>query len=403
MHDKNIAALVEYFAFGCKKEQLLGVELEHFVIDKKTRFSLPYENGVEEILRRLQPLYGTPVYSQGRIIGIAHADSDISLEPAAQLEISIYPTPCIDKIKNTYDEFLAKISPILDEKNCELFYAGYHPKSKASELALIPKQRYEFMQNYFNSTGTHGEHMMKGTAAVQISIDYEDESDFSKKFRVANILCPLFSFICDNTKIFEGEPFRGRMARAHIWNNVDLCRSMLVQNACDGNFGFHDYAKYIYEMPPIFILQENEAVYTGNKPNSEIFTKRKLTQNDIEHITSMAFPDVRLKNLIEIRVADSMPIIETLAFTALIKGIFYNKTNLNKIFDETIKIKNKDVSEAKTSLIMYGADAKIYKKPVKFWLEKLLQMAQSGLNEKEKAFLSAEFFFVNLFSKKACI
>ncbi|MCL2386602.1 MAG: glutamate-cysteine ligase family protein [Defluviitaleaceae bacterium] len=390
--ERNINALAEYFASGCKKDQLLGVELEHFVIDRKTRASLPFENNVELLLCRLQPLFGEPIFSQGRIIGITHAPeaflgAEISLEPAAQLEISISPSACIREIFDTYNHFAKIISPVLEEHDAELFCAGYHPKSKIDELPLIPKQRYQYMNDYFQKTGTMGKNMMKGTAAAQVSIDYEDEADFSKKFRVACILSPLFSLICDNSKIFEGQPYNGRMLRTHIWNNVDPRRSNTVANALDGDFGFRDYAKYIYEMPPIFMPQGNETVYTGAKTVSEIFANRAMTQSDIDHVLSMAFPDVRLKNLIEIRTADSMPIDETLAFAALIKGLMYDKSNLDKLHNETAHVKNHDVTQAKTQLIQHGANAIIYGKPAKLWLEEILQLARNSTSEKESAFL----------------
>lgn len=373
--ERNISALAEYFASGCKTERLFGVELEHFVTNRKTNLSLPYENGIDKILTRLQPLYGAPVFSEGRIIGITHTSTnpqtigaEISLEPAAQLEISIEPTPCIEKIRNTYDEFLQTISPILYEFNCELICAGYQPRSKASELTLIPKKRYEHMHEFFTKTGKHGIHMMRGTAATQINIDYESEADFQKKFRVANIFSPIFSYMCDNAKVFENIPYLGRMLRAHIWSNVDPARAGIAPHACDGNFGFSDYAKYVYEMPPIFIIRDGKTIFTGNTPNSQIFANRALSQEDIEHITSMAFPDVRLKNRIEIRMADSMPIEKTLAFTALIKQIFYNEANLNALHAETIEIKTQDITDAKNALIQQGASAKIYNKPMAFWI-----------------------------------
>jgi glutamate--cysteine ligase len=334
MKEKNLNALVEYFQAGCKKEQMLGLELEHFVVNRDTRFSATYESGLEEILTRLQPLYGAPIFSDGRLIGISRAASgdcigaEITLEPAAQLEISINPTSCLQKIRNTYDHFLHTISPILHSMNYELFCAGYHPRSKIADMPLIPKKRYALMDEYFKTTGTMGANMMRGTAATQINIDYESEADFKKKFYVANFLGPFFSFMYDNTKIFEGEPFDGRMLRSFIWKNVDAARSKIVPGALGGNFGFRDYAEYIYNMPPIFILRDGETIPTGNKTVGEIFAETLLSPADIEHVLSMAFPDVRLKNRIEIRMVDSLLIEKALEFTALIKKIFYEDVPL---------------------------------------------------------------------------
>ena len=52
---------------------------------------------------------------------------------------------------------------------------------------------------------TRGLEMMKATAAVHVSIDYADEKDFVKKYRMANILHPIFAFLCSNTKNYAGK------------------------------------------------------------------------------------------------------------------------------------------------------------------------------------------------------
>jgi len=396
IYDKNVELLVNYFNSGCKKEQLLGVELEHFVVERGTQRAVPYENGVEIILQRLQPLIGEAIYStpsrlrddipttvqseeRGYVpmIGISCPDYEITLEPAAQLEISIKPLASIDEIGKIYASFIEVISPILLDMSCELFCAGVPPVSTEGFLPLIPKKRYELMDEYFKTTGTCGINMMRGTAAAQVNIDFESEADFIKKFRVANILSPLFAFMCDTT---------GKMERTHIWNNVDPARAM-VKNALNSeNFGFADYAKYIMGLPPIFIYEavkasgrhshntpvgEMEQRSTSDKPVCEIFAGRLLTDEDIEHVTTMAFPDVRLKNRMEIRVADSMPIEKTLDFAALIQRIFYDNAVLDKFYRDLIKIKSHHILEAKAALIKHGENAAVYGKPAAQWRAEL--------------------------------
>ena len=368
---RNISALAGYFASGCKNEKLLGLELEHFVVDKQTRRSLHYEKGVDLLLTRLQPLYGTPILSQEHIIGISGKDASITLEPAAQLEISIKPLHNISEIARIYDEFINILTPILDDMDCELVCAGYHPKSKADELPLIPKSRYKYMDTHFKSTGTRGKYMMKGTAATQVSIDYSGEADFSKKYRVASILSPLFSLICDNTHVFEGQPFTGKMVRTYIWNDVDPGRSMIVRGALDGDFGFNDYAAYVYGTSPIFLLDGDDVIYTGSKSNAELFADRLMMPEDIEHVASMVFPDVRLKKCIEIRMADSMPIDSVIDYLSLLKGIFYNESNLNSIYQQTLGVGNSEVEAAKEELMVKGADAMIYGKSAEEWISNL--------------------------------
>ena len=66
--------------------------------------------------------------------------------------------------------------------------AGYQPASKVETLSLIPKERYRFMDRYFEKIGPYGRQMMRGTAATQVSIDYFSEEDFnSAQTMLANL------------------------------------------------------------------------------------------------------------------------------------------------------------------------------------------------------------------------
>ena len=63
--------------------------------------------------------------------------------------------------------------------------------------------------------------MMKATAAVHVSIDYADEKDFVKKYRMANILHPIFAFLCSNTKNYAGKENHDILLRDDIWQHTD--------------------------------------------------------------------------------------------------------------------------------------------------------------------------------------
>ena len=379
----NIERLVDFFRTGCKERKLIGLELEHFVVRAGSGESVSYYDGVRRILESLLPTYGKPVYWKDNLIGIFREGAHITLEPAGQLEISIGPLPGLADIKSVYDEFWRQIVPVLVDMGCELVAAGYHPRSRIDDMPLLPKKRYEIMEKYFKKSGLMGKNMMKGTAATQVSIDYKDESDFKRKFRVANVLGPLFSFICDNTKTFEGEPFEGRMLRSQIWNNVCPARSNVVPGALEMDFGFYEYAAYLYGLPAVMIPKGGDFVDTGTSTFAEVYANTPMEDADVLHTTSMAFPDVCLKNHIEIRMADSMPISKALAYAALIKGIFYDAASLENLYDKTIGVQNHHVIYAKQELILKGLEGVVYGKPVKDWLTDVFHMAELGCDEKQ--------------------
>ena len=100
----------------------------------------------------------------------------------------------------------------------------------------------------------------------------------------------------------------------------------------------------------------------------------------------MIFPDVRLKNYIEIRPADSMPIRYVLSYAALIKGIFMSAS---EVFDyiNTDEISEKDIENAKSELIKSGFDAVVYGKKATDILRFLIDTAEKSLDESDSLYL----------------
>lgn len=394
-YDINLKKFVDYFKNGIKQKEdkTLGVELEHFIV-KENMESVDYyeEHGVRYILEKLSPFFDEKVYKDGNLIGLSKNKSNISLEPASQLEISIGPFIKIADILEEYNYFLLKITPILKELNYKLVYSGYQPKSKVDNLNLIPKKRYEYMLDYFGDVGNHGKNMMKGSASTQVSVDYFSEEDFKNKFRLANIFSPLISLMTDNTFIFEGEEYKKNCIRVEIWNDVDKDRSMVVKDALNKDFGFEDYAKYILDAPAILIEDEQgNSIYTKDKKIKDIYKNREITKKDIEHLISMFFPDVRLKNYVEIRMADCMPMYYALSYAAIIKGIFYNEGAIKYFLDKFSFVRNEDVKTAKEEIIQNGYDAKVYGYYASDIIMEMIEIAKENLHEEEKE--SVDLFY----------
>ena len=377
IYDNNINVLTNYIADGSKgcNSNAVGVELEHFVIDKNGD-CVPYINGVENIIEQLAQNFPKHVYSEGFLIGLSCDKYNITLEPGAQIEISIKPTENICEIENIYGEFLSVINPILDKYSYRLTTLGYMPKNKAKDISLIPKKRYEYMNKYFKSVGTRGINMMRGTASAQVSIDFADEKTAFKNSKKANIISPILShatmsdvywpsiyvqfgyigmivyvIICDNAPVFEGKPFLGNTLRTYIWNDVDNDRCGIVPTVLDSDFSFKKYAEYIYNSPAILTVNGDDIEFTADKKICDIYKDTPIDESIAEHLLSMFFPDVRLKKYIEIRPADSMPIKYVLAYATLIKGIFMS--------DFSLDVSLSAITQAKNNIILNGYNAEV--------------------------------------------
>lgn len=330
-----IAKQVAFFeAHANPNTKMLGMEFEHFLIDKDTLRSYDYHepNGQHELLRKLLKLgWQILLEEDGYLLGIEKDGSTLTLEPGGQVELSLKPLETVAEIDSAYMEVMSEIAQCMAE-NQVLAGIGYHPVTKISELSLLPKKRYGMMYEYFKSNGAFCHNMMKGTAATQVSIDYRDEADFIKKFRVANYLSPVLASLFDATPFFEGKPTIGRNMRARIWAETDIKRSKLIPGSLTRSFGFADYADYLLKLPPILLYSVGQLVFSDDQRLEDALDLYAFNDKDLEHHTSMVFPDVRLKKFIEIRMPDALPYPYNMAVASLFKALFYNETLLDKYY-----------------------------------------------------------------------
>lgn len=243
------------------------------------------------------------------------------------------------------------------------------------------------MYDYFKTKGTHAHNMMKGTAALQVAIDYESEEDYIKKFKIVNALTPVFYAIFENAYYFEGEKSPSHNMRSFIWENCDKDRSGVVPSSLDIDYDYEKYAKYILEGSPIFIYEDGKEVSVKGKDVKELLDPDAFTQEEVEHYLTMFFPDVRTKHYIEIRMMDSVPYPLNFSAIALFKGLLYNEENLEKLSEFVKCITVKDVEEAKHTMMEDGLKSQFNGITLLEIGKFLVELAQNGLDEKEKEYL----------------
>lgn len=402
--EDNIKAIVNYFKSG-EKEDLkpkLGIEIEHHIVDKDTGTPITYRSndkkiGVQEVLEKLSQFYPEKGFEDGEILSLTADDANITLEPANQLEISIAPYENIDDIRKAYERFRSHVEPILENSNFELVNAGYNPTTKALDMELIPKKRYAMMDRYFKELGTNGHYMMRGSGSTQVSIDYKNEEDALLKLRIATVLAPIFAAMADNTKVFEGEPYDGRVRRLELWREVDAKRCQVVPGLFEPNFSFEEYARKLYNVPPIFVNEEIDGKsipkWTGDSVASELYKDKRMNEKEIEHLISLTWPDVRLKKFVEIRPADSLPEELALGYASLIKGLLYPEETLLEL-KKLLGAENDDwkysedlIEEVIDKIQTEGLKADIYGTKLSDWINTLTELASKNLNEEEQGYL----------------
>ncbi len=390
-YNKQIKEIEKHFIKNGKTRDdfKIGVEFEHFVVYQDTLKTVSYyeENGVAETLHDLEKLGYKGMYEGDYILGLVKGNKVITLEPGSQFELSIKAQKHIKDIELEYLDFLKDLLPILESKGQQIMAIGYHPETKIEEIKLLPKKRYDFMFNYFKTAGSMAHNMMKGTSALQISLDYGSEEDYRKKFRIANALSPVVFALFDNGLYFQGEEYEGHNIRARIWNNCDNQRSGIVTNALSDDFSFKKYAEYILNVPPILMAKDGDFVPTGELLVKDVFDPEHYKTEELEHLLTMVFPDVRTKRYIEIRMMDSVPVPLSLSAIALWTGIFYNDIALNKVYDYIKYVTIEDVKKTKLEMQEKGLLAKLGDKTLLEIAKHVVQLAKEGLSEEDVKYI----------------
>ena len=390
----NKKKLIEYFEKGIKNTSKLkiGTEHEKFILNKTSLKPLIYDekDGILDVFKSLIDLGWKPIYEEGeKIVGLKYGQQNISLEPAGQFELSGQP---LDNIHQTCDEItshLNQMKMISLKHNFILLGMGVEPSKNLKDFSLMPKERYNIMSNYMPKVGMNGLDMMKRTCSTQVNLDFLSEKDMIKKFRV------LLSLESLGTSIFANSPFDNetlqsyKSLRSLYWMNTDNQRTGILPFVFNDNFNFETYVDYALDVPMYFIKRnQNYIDVTGCSFRKFMEGKLDKVPNDKatlddwqNHLTTL-FPQVRLKQYLELRSMDACSWNEICGQPAFWTGILYD----NDCLDEVNNIIKDWTLEDKFFLYknapIYGLDTPFKKGKLIDIARLLLKISQTGLKNR---------------------
>ena len=388
----NRRKLAAYLHGGCKRARSLGFELEHILLHEDGNAPVSYSepNGVAHVLELLAPSYDGELREGDALVGLARAGETVTIEPAGQIEISAGPFESVEDVERAYLAFRDRLDPLLDELGLVTPMLGFNPASRVDDLELVPKFRYGCMTRFLGAESHAGICMMRGSAALQVSVDYEDEADAMRKLRIAEAISPILALICDNSPVFESAERTCEMVRTRVYADMNQDRVGTIPGSMAPDYSFLDYADYILSRGAVLVPDEAAEQgwrYVAGETFYDAYADREMTTAEIEHALSMVWPDVRLKAYVEIRPADAMPIEYCLAYVVLVRALFYSERNLGVLDSMLSDVGEWDVALAKEALMENGYGAEVYGRPAEFWADLLLVLASGALEPGEEAYL----------------
>ncbi|WP_374604700.1 glutamate--cysteine ligase [Arenimonas sp.] len=336
--------LVDYLATGGKPPEAWRIGTEHekfgFRLEDLRPPTWDGERGIEALLRGLTRFGWEPFEEHGKLIALAKDGASVTLEPAGQLELS---GAMLENIHDTCCEthtHLREVKAVGDELGLGFLGMGFQPKWRREDMPWMPKGRYKIMREYMPKRGNLGLDMMTRTCTVQVNLDFANEADMVKKFRVSLALQPIATALFADSPFTDGKPNGYLSYRSHIWTDTDPDRTGMLDFVFEDGFGFERYVDYLLDVPMYFSYRDGEYLDLAGRSFRK-FLRGELdelpgqlpTMRDwADHMTT-AFPEVRLKKYLEMRGADGGPWNRLCALPAFWTGLLYDDAALDAAWD----------------------------------------------------------------------
>ncbi len=387
--------LLDEFLLGCKTTQKIGLEYERIPLIKVTQEVASYdgEYGICEMLREFAKIDNWDyILDDVNIIGLKKLHDTITLEPGCQVELSLEPQEFVRDIEKRVKEIDSDMNPILEKFGIQLINKGVSPTTTYKNIKLLPKRRYHLMANYL--WGILSDVMMRETAGIQVGIDYKSEEDAMRKFCIANIMMPFVTAMFANSRIRGGVDIGYKSFRALAWLNTDNERCGFATKFQDG-MCFKDYVEILLDTPMIFINRDDKTVNMNGRLTFRQFMKKgfegfKAQIEDWQLHSNLYFPEVRLRNFIEIRNHDCVGDGLEYSIPAFYKGIMYNSFALDEVGNMLFKYSYNEINELRYNVARYAINSKLRKLPILNICKELVEIAYYSLKnqcENEETYL----------------
>ena len=336
--------LVRHLSKGMKPKSAwrIGTEHEKFVYDLKTHKPIPYEGkpGIRQLLEGMGRFGWQPVMEGDNIIGNSLNGASLSLVPGGQFELSGAPLKSIHETCAEVNTHLVQTRDVASEIGVGVLGLGFAPNWTLDEVPVMPKGRYGIMRRYMPKVGGYGLDMMFRTCTVQVNLDFSDEADMVKKFRVGLALQPITTALLANSPFREGRSSGFLSYRAQVWTDVDNARSGMLPFVFEDGMSFERYVDYALDVPMYFVYRDGKYYDVAGKSFRD-FLARKIPEvaqfepsmaDWADHLTTI-FPEVRLKQFLEMRGADGGQWRRICGMPALWVGLVYDSVALDAAWD----------------------------------------------------------------------
>lgn len=392
-----------------QSERQVGLEIERIAIWKDGSPFLYETNanaegikhpGARELLKQLHQAYGWKLVdsSSGDPIGLETPTGKVSLEPGSQLEFALFPHKSLQEVEELLKEYDRQVDQIIQPwKGLCFLGLAVNPLHRVEQIDVIPSPRYAIMTKVLGAAGSLGTSMMRRTSSVQINLDYTSEQEAIEMLRISLLVAPISTALFANSPFLDGKPSGFLSTRSEIWRNTDPARTGLLDEAFKMGFNFDSYAKILWNLPLMFVQNENGEYVDAQGCSLSDISEGKLSgviinPTNLRSSVQQLFTEGRLKpGYVEVRSVDGQLPAYRLASAAFWMGLLYDKEARKLGFDLLGHLNASDRKELSIATSRTGLKTEFKGLRILQVAEALVKASEKGLvrrGKKEESYLA---------------
>ncbi|MDI3419856.1 glutamate-cysteine ligase family protein [Streptomyces luteolus] len=381
-----------------KQDELVGIEIESAALDPRTGASIPYggEAGIGAFLGHLASEPGVEaVHDYGTLVGVKLPDGGhVSLEHGGAVEYSSAPAPCVADLMRTTRAALEWLATAADRFGFALVPGAQYPCTTFEDVQWMPHSRTSLMRDHFESLGQEGEwgpRIMSMIVSTQVSFDFTSPADLADKLRIQAAASTPAAALFVNAPLQAGKPSGLLSRRMLFWSRADPARTRVVPVTLREDFTIDLFIEWALGLPMI-----HRGMPDGSRKRVPAVPFRTLLaegfgdgtfpglQDWRDHL-SQIFPDVRLRDTLELRAVDGLPYEALDAVPAFWTGLTYDPPTRAAAWELLRHINGEQHLEALADIAHRGMRADLAGHPVRELAAELLRLSEAGLRARVDA------------------
>ena len=384
MNSNDIKLLLKNYLLSnlkSKKNLSIGVEIENILYDYN--------------LKRINPDLCSIISTEALQKQLIKNDNlNISIEPGGQIEYASSPNSNLKTLHNEILIYRKKLIEICNDEKIIISDFGVDSIYKHSQVPITKRKKYQLMYKLFSKRGKLSHEMMLNTASIQLSLDYSSLEEAENLAFLSDNIHPLLCIIFSNSPFWHSNTTNKKNIRELIWSQTDSyrCNSLIEHGIIHKQDLINNYIDFLLSVPTIFQESYNNiSDFNGSleKYLNQLKNNNEINNQKLKSVLRQIFTNVRFKDILEIRGADTPPFGYELASVSFLKGLFRNEKSIEKLLDLCNSWKKND----RLILIELSKSLNLNKvwngKKIISWCEDLISIAIDGLDADEHIYLNS--------------